>query len=157
MGVETGMRLEELLSLKWEQVDLERREVRLVRTKTNRPRVVPLSTRAVAVLAATGGPLGASTYVFINSATGDRYRKIRRAFRTACRRAGLEDVRFHDLRHTFASWAVQSGADLYRLSRILGHTTLQMTTRYAHLSTQHLHEVIKRMATFMDAGVSDCR
>jgi integrase/recombinase XerD len=109
MAVETGMRLEELLSLKWDQVDLERREVRLVRTKTNRPRVVPLSQRAVAVLAAIGGPLGTSTYVFINSATGDRYRKIRRAFRTACRRAGLEDVRFHDLRHTFASWAVQSG------------------------------------------------
>ena len=108
MAVETGMRLEELLSLKWEQVDLERREVRLVVTKSNRPRVVPLSERAVAVLVAMGGNPGASPYVFINSAKGERYRTIQRGFRSACRRAGLEDLRFHDLRHTFASWAVQS-------------------------------------------------
>ena len=106
MAVETGMRLEELLSLKWEQVDLERREVRLVVTKSKRPRMVPLSDNAVAVLVAGTRDHRASTYVFINSATGERYRTIKRAFRTACRRAGLEDLRFHDLRHTFASWAV---------------------------------------------------
>ena len=127
------MRLEELLSLKWEQVDLERREVRLVLTKSKRPRMVPLSDKAVAVLVAGTRDHRASTYVFINSATGERYRTIQRAFRTVCRRAGLEDLRFHDLRHTFASWAVQSGVDLYPLSRILGHSSLQMTTRYAHL------------------------
>ena len=155
MAVETGMRLEELLSLRWEQLDLERREVRLVLTKSNRPRVVPLSDRGVAVLAARGGPLGSCPHVFINETTRDRYRTIRRAFRTACRRAGLENVRFHDLRHTFASWAVQSGGDLYGISRILGHTTLQMTTRYAHLSTQHLHRVITTMATTAATRSSD--
>src|SRR4029078_5551067 len=128
-------------------VDLERREIRLVRTKSNRPRVVPLSQRAVAVLAAREGPLEASSYVFINAATGDRYRTIKRAFGTACRRAGLEDFRFHDLRHTFASWAVQAGGDLYPISRILGHATLQMTTRYAHLGTEHLHKAIRTLAT----------
>jgi integrase/recombinase XerD len=157
MAVETGMRLEELLSLKWEQVDLERREVRLVRTKSNRPRVVPLSDKAVAVLVAGTSDHRASTYVFINAATGDRYRSIKRAFRTACRRAGLQDMRFHDLRHTFASWAVQSGVDLYPLSKIMGHSGLQMTTRYAHLSTQRLHEVIKAMATSPATRASDWR
>ena len=157
MAVETGMRLEELLSLKWEQVDLDRREVRLVLTKSMRPRTVPLSDKAVAVLVAGTRDHRASPYVFINSATGERYRTIQRAFRTVCRRAGLEDLRFHDLRHTFASWAVQSGVDLYPLSRILGHSTLQMTTRYAHLSTSHLHQVIKTMATSTATEASDWR
>jgi integrase/recombinase XerD len=155
MAAETGMRLEELLGLKWDQVDLERREVRLVITKTNRPRVIPLSDRAVAVLVARGGPLGTSPYVFINEATGNRYRTIKRAFRTACRRAGITDFRWHDLRHCFASWAIQRGADLYRVSRILGHGSLQMTTRYAHLGTQHLHEVVRSVATPAATGPSD--
>ena len=149
------MRLEELLSLKWEQVDLERREVRLVLTKSKRPRMVPLSERAVAVFVAGPRDHRASTYVFINSATGERYRTIKRAFRTACRRAELADIRFHDLRHTFASWAVQSGVDLYPLSKIMGHSGLQMTTRYAHLSTERLHEVIKTMATSPATTASD--
>jgi integrase/recombinase XerD len=148
------MRLEELLSLRWEQVNLERREVRLVVTKSKRPRVVPLSTHAVAVLVAREA-IGTSAYVFINPATGNRYTSIKVAFRNACRRAGLEDMRFHDLRHTFASWAVQSGADLYRLSRILGHTMVGMSARYAHLATEHLHEVVEKVATSTATLTSD--
>lgn len=154
-AVNTGMRLEELLSLKWEQVDLDRREVRLTVTKSNRPRVVPLSDGAVAVLVAISR-LGQSRFVFTNAKTGHRFKTIKRSFRTACRRAGLRDVRFHDLRHTFASWAIQSGVDLYRLSRILGHTTLQMTTRYAHLTTSTLHDAVRLMATTVATPASDC-
>jgi len=146
MAVETGLRSEELLGLRWEQVDLERREVRLTVTKSKQPRVVPLSDRAVAIFVATAR-IGDCAYVFTNPRTGNRYKTVKRAFQTACRRSEIEDFRFHDLRHTFASWAVQNGADLYRLSRILGHSTLQMTTRYAHLATEQLHEVIKGMAT----------
>ena len=146
MAVETGLRSEELLGLRWDQLDLDRREVRLVVTKSNRPRVVPLSNRAVAIFVATA-PIGNSPFVFTNPRTGHRYKTVKRAFQTACRRSGIEDFRFHDLRHTFASWAVQNGADLYRISRILGHSTLQMTTRYAHLATEQLHEVVNRTAT----------
>ena len=67
-------------------------------------------------------------------------------FTSARRRAGITDFRFHDLRHTFASWFVQDGGDLYRLSRILGHTTLQMTSRYSHLRTDDLHDEMDRVA-----------
>jgi integrase len=148
MAVQTGLRQNELLGLRWEQVDLERREVRLVVTKSNRPRVVPLSDRAVAIFVATA-PIGPSPYVFTNPRTGQRYRNVRQSFQKACSRAGISDFRWHDLRHTFASWHVQSGTDLYRLSRILGHSTLQMTTRYAHLATEHLHEAVRGVATFM--------
>ena len=154
MAVETGMRLEELLSLKWEQVDLDRREVRLTVTKSSKPRVIPLSDRAVATVAASPC-IAASPYVFSNPQTGRRYRNLRHSFRKACSRAGISDFRWHDLRHTFASWHVQSGTDLYRLSRILGHSTLQMSARYAHLATEHLHQAVRDMATSMATAASD--
>ena len=131
-AVATGMRLEELLSLKWEHVDLERREVRLVVTKSKQPRVIPLSDRAVAIIAAAARSAQASPYVFTNPASGSRFKTVKRAFRTACRRAGVQDMRFHDLRHTFATRLVQSGVDLYVVKELLGHKTITMTMRYAH-------------------------
>lgn len=154
IAVETGMRRGEILSLKLDQVDLERREIRLTVTKTKRPRVIPLSDRAVAVLVAIASdrPHG---YVFINPTTNKPYTSVKKAFGSACQKAGITNFRFHDLRHTFASWSVQGGADLYRLSRILGHTNLQMTTRYAHLSTQDLHDLVRDLATKTATGTSD--
>ena len=154
MAVETGMRMGELFGLRWEQVHLERREVRLVVTKSNRPRVIPLSDRAVAILVASPR-IATSPYVFTNPQTGKRYRNLWQSFRKACSRAGITDFRWHDLRHTFASWHVQSGTDLYRVSRMLGHSTLQMSARYAHLATEHLHQAVRNMATSMATAASD--
>ena len=154
LAVATGIRLEELLSLRWEQVALDRRELRLAITKSKRPRVVPLSVQAVAILVASGRG-SAGSYVFTNPATRDRYRNIRKSFKTACSRAGIRDFRWHDLRHTFASWAVQSGTDLYPLSRILGHSTLQMSARYGHLATEQLHKAVQEVATSMATSASD--
>ena len=154
MAVETGMRMGELFGLRWEQVHLERREVRLVVTKSNRPRVIPLSDRAVAILAASPR-IATSPYVFTNPQTGKRYRNLWQSFRKACSRAGITDFRWHDLRHTFASWHVQNGTDLYRLSRMLGHSTLQMSARYAHLATEHLHQAVRNMATSLATVASD--
>ena len=84
-------------------------------------------------------------YVFANPTTGTRYVDIWQSFNQARQQAGLTDFRFHDLRHTFASWAVQSGMDLYTLSRILGHQSVKMTTRYAHLTTHELHKAVRKM------------
>ncbi|WP_457108574.1 site-specific integrase [Methylobacterium sp. P5_C11] len=86
-----------------------------------------------------------SAYLFCK-ANGSRIGNPRKAFENACRRAGTDDFRRHDLRHTFASWFVQEGGDLYRLSRILGHTTLQMSSRYAHLRTDDLHDELQRVS-----------
>jgi integrase/recombinase XerD len=71
---------------------------------------------------------------------------MKNGFDAARKRAGLSDVRWHDLRHTFASWFVQAGGDLYHLSRILGHAGVQMTTRYGHLRTDDLHAELRRVA-----------
>lgn len=111
------------------------------------PRRVPLSPVALTtireLLEQRSRPR--SAYLFCK-ADGSRIGNPRKAFEAACRRAGIENFRFHDLRHTFASWFVQQGGDLYRLSRILGHTTLQMTARYGHLRTDDLHDEIQRVA-----------
>ena len=154
IAVTTGMRHDEILGLKWTEVDLDRKEVLLENTKNDRPRVVPLPEDAVAVLVATQ-EAAMGPYVFTNPATGTRYIDVWQSFQSACRRAAIVNFRFHDLRHTFATWAVQSGMDLYRLSRILGHSSVAMTTRYAHLATEQLHEAVQSMAKSMSAKNSE--
>jgi integrase len=153
IAVQTGMRSEELLSLTWPQISFERQEISLHKTKSGLPRVIPLTSLAVATFVAIPRHV-TSPFVFCDG-TGKRYRSVKSAFKNACRKAGITNFRFHDLRHTFASWAVQGGMDLYRLSRILGHSTTQMTAKYAHLATSDLHDAIQRVATNMATGAED--
>jgi integrase/recombinase XerD len=147
VAVETGLRKEELLGLKVSNIDFRRRELHLDVTKTSSPRRVPLSPLALAtikeLLEQRSRPR--SPYLFCK-ADGTRIGNPKKAFAGACRRANIEDFRYHDLRHTFASWWVQEGGDLYRLSRILGHATLQMSARYGHLRTDDLHDELNRVA-----------
>ena len=134
LAVETGLRKEELFSLTTSAIDLARREIRLDQTKSGVPRRVPLTDAAIdiirALLRQQGRPQ--TTYLLAKE-DGTRYADMKKGFNAACRRAKITGVRWHDLRHTFASWFVQSGGDLYHLSRILGHSTVQMTIRYSHL------------------------
>lgn len=147
LAVETGMRKEELLGLTISSIDLRRREAHLADTKTGTPRRVPLSAKAIEamrdLLEQRGRPR--SRYLFCKP-DGSRIGDPKKAFAGACTRAQIDDFRFHDLRHTFASWWVQEGGDLYRLSRVLGHKTLAMSSRYAHLRTDDLHEELARVA-----------
>ena len=148
LAVETGLRKEELFSLAVAAIDLPRREVVLDRTKSGAPRRVPLSDGAIGairgVLATPDRPANA-THLFTR-ADGTRYGDFKKGFAAACRRAGIANIRWHDLRHTFASWFVQANGDLYHLSRILGHSSVQMTARYGHLRTHDLHRALARAA-----------
>ncbi|MDB5362244.1 MAG: site-specific integrase [Rhodospirillales bacterium] len=146
--VATGLRKEELLSLKWSQVDLVRKQIVLTVTKSGKPRVVPLSDEAAAQLSAQPRHI---KLPWVWHHDGARYVDIRSGFYGACRRAGIEDFNVHDLRHTFASWAVQGlhswqsePMDIYRLSKWLGHSTTRMTERYAHLDVSDLHRAVVR-------------
>ncbi len=148
LAVETGLRKEELFGLTLAAIDLARREIVLDRTKSGAPRRVPLSDAAITtirgVLAAKDRPRNA-IHLFANP-DGGRFGDFKKGFAAACRRARITGLRWHDLRHTFSSWFVQAGGDLYHLSRILGHSTVQMTARYGHLRTHDLHVALERAA-----------
>jgi integrase/recombinase XerD len=137
---ETGMRQEEVCGLEWSQVSIQRREVRLTKTETSSPRVVPLSDTAI------GTPRHiTSPYVFWHH-DGKRHSSFANRFaRIACR-AGVP-FRCHDLRHAFANRFLQATGDIPALQAILGHRSIQMTMRYAHTVTSHLHRAIADFGT----------
>ncbi len=145
LALATGARKGELHGLLWAHVDLDRRVVRFVDTKNGENRTVPLAPTAVDVLRAwRKGRLPAGA-VFPFALT-----ELDVAWRAARSRAGLDDVRFHDLRHSAASYLAMSGASLMDIAAILGHKTLAMVKRYSHLSEQHTTAAIDRMAeTFL--------
>lgn len=141
LALATGARKGELLSLQWSGVDLERRTARFVDTKNGESRTVPLAAAAVSTLRTwRSGRLPVGAVFPINQFTLDD------EWQAARDRAGLHDVRFHDLRHSAASYLAMSGASLMDIAAILGHKTLAMVKRYSHLSEQHTTAAIDRMA-----------
>jgi len=150
-ALNTGMRQDEILSLKWSEIDLPRRAATLLFTKNKEKRTVPLNQTVMALLSAKGRVRSISGYVFTSQAeTKIDARNLLRAFYAARTKAKLEDVRFHDLRHTFATRLVQSGVDLYVVKELLGHKTITMTMRYAHHypeSLRHGVEVLEYIWT----------
>jgi integrase len=137
MLILTGARKREVLDAKWEDFDMERRQWRIPVTKLGRPRYVPLSNGAISLLASVPHD-EAVPYVFANPDTGKPYSEVFKSWDTARKRAGLPEVRMHDLRHSFASFLVNAGRTLYEVQRILGHTQIKTTQRYAHLSQDTL-------------------
>jgi integrase len=141
---ETGMRQEEVCSLEWSQVSVQRREIRLTKTKTSSPRVVPLSDAALGTLVGTPRHPTAS-FVFWRG-DGSRYTTVANRFAVIAKRAGVP-FRCHDLRHRFASTFIQATGDIPALQAILGHKTIGMTMRYAHMVTDHLHRAVAKIGT----------
>ncbi len=137
MLVLTGARKREVLDAKWSDFDLERKSWRIPMCKTGKARHVPLSGGALQVLAQISQVQGVE-YVFANPKTKRPYVSIFCSWNTARKQAGLADVRIHDLRHSFASFLVNAGRTLYEVQKILGHTQVKTTQRYAHLAQQTL-------------------
>lgn len=137
-AMHTGMRKSEILNLQWSQVSQKGRCIVLEDTKNNERRSVPLNNTAMLVLEEVGKIRRLDIpYVFYNPLTGDRWKDVQHAFLRACKVANVKDFRFHDLRHTAASYLVMSGVDLTTVKEILGHKTIEMTLRYAHLTPEH--------------------
>lgn len=149
-ALNTGMRRGEILGLTWEQVDLKHGFLLLDKTKSGKRREIPINSslsetlRTLLVARRIDIP-----FVFFDPITGRRYQSVKRAFATACRRAGIYDFHFHDLRHTFASQLVMNGVDITTVSKLLGHASLTMTLRYSHLSPNHLKEAVNILARKM--------
>jgi integrase len=131
LAVETGMRRGEIAFLEWKNVDLEKRVIDLKETKNGESRLVPLSTVAVNIL--KNHPVRIDGKVFRMTAHAITY-----AFIRACKRCGLSDLHFHDLRHEAITRMVEKGLNVIEVSSVSGHKTLQMLKRYTHLKASDL-------------------
>lgn len=132
LALETAMRQGELLRLRWEHIDLHRRTAHLPDTKNGEARTLPLSTTAVRVLRAL--PRGLNGDVFPRITT----EAIKRAYIRAVRRAGIENLRFHDLRHEATTRLFEKGLNIMEVACVTGHKDLRMLRRYTHLRAEDL-------------------
>ena len=147
----TGCRRNEILTLRWEDVHLDVNELRLRDSKTG-PRTVPLSPAAVKVLAGLPRAAG-NPWVIAGRRPGARLSDFNSHWYRVRSRAGLEDVRLHDLRHSFASRALALGESLPMIGKLLGHTKIQTTARYAHLARDSIHVSAARVAASIGAVI----
>ena len=146
VALSTAARKSEIMNLRWRDIDLDRGIARLEKTKNRERRALPLTHVALDLIRARykEGKTKADHFVFPNS-EGDRPMFIEQHWLSALESADIEDFRFHDLRHSAASSLAMNGATLAEIAEILGHKTLQMVKRYAHLSEQHTADVVERM------------
>lgn len=143
LAISTGARKGELAKLTWNTINLERGTLTFTDTKNGTSRTVPVTGLALELL--RGKP----------QKPGKLFaRNWRKAFETAMKRAGLVDLRWHDLRHSAASYLAMNGASLLEIAEILGHKSLEMVKRYAHLSEPHTTGIVARMnqAIFKEEG-----
>lgn len=144
-SLETGLRRANVIGLQWSQVDLERRTawIHADQAKARKPIAVPLSITATAILRAQAGRHQHFVFAYRSKPICQVNTK---AWRAALKRVGIENFRWHDLRHTWASWHVQSGTPLHVLQELGGWETAEMVRRYAHFSSTHLAEYVDRMS-----------
>lgn len=151
LSLSTGARQQEIMSLCWQQIDWTRKVATLEDTKNGERRLLPLTGLALRLLQARFKTRRSDTDLVFPSRTrpqpGEPWKPLdlRAAFEAALRRAKVEDFRWHDLRHSAASYLAMNGASLPEIAEVLGHKTLAMVKRYAHLSDAHTASVVERM------------
>lgn len=141
----TGARKMEILGLRWEDVDLDRGVITLHETKNGERRILPLTGYALDLLKKHSKVRMLGTSLLFPSKDLTKPVALRTAWETAVKHAGIEDFRFHDLRHSAASYLAMNGATLAEIGAVLGHKTSEMVKRYAHLSEAHTADVVARM------------
>ncbi len=155
MALSTGMRQGEMMNLTWKDVHFEAKKIVLQTTKNGERRVVPLVSHAYDLLLAHSKLRRLDTFLlFPSQQDPQKPADLRYAWETALEAAQVENFRFHDLRHTAASYLAMNGATLAEIAEVLGHKTLQMAKRYTHLSESHTTGVVAEMneRIFADVG-----
>lgn len=147
----TGARKRELLDAKWSDMDLERKSWLIPTSKTGRPRRVPLSTSALAIIEALPR-FKTCPWLIPNPDTLKPFVSIAHSWQVAIRVAKLPGLRIHDLRHSAASFMANSGISLFAVGKVLGHANYQSTERYAHLSDQTLRAAVEAGAAKQNAA-----
>ncbi len=143
VALHTGMRRGELLRLTWDDVDLAQGFIHIRQTKSGERRTVPMNETVWGILS-TLRMSQDIPWVF-HGEEGRQYRHTHKTFLGVCKRAKVSDFRFHDLRHTFASRLVMNGCPLATVSQLLGHKSILMTMRYAHLSPEHRMSAVRSL------------
>ncbi len=146
LALNTGMRRGEIFTLTWQEVDFDRKLVTVVgrHSKSGKTRHINLNSEMCQLLRdwqlQAGGDL-----VFSNPVTGEKFDNIKSSWTRLREDAGIADFRFHDLRHTFASKLVMAGASLYTVKELMGHSSFEMTERYAHLAPEHTARAVEML------------
>jgi integrase len=166
-ALNTGMRRAEILSLKWDQI--RNGFIYLTKTKTNEARQIPVNdTLELLFRQIRQKHQLRSDHVFLywkeriktgKDWIGPPLNEVKRSFHAALKRAQIEDFHFHDLRHTFASQIIMNGGGIKDVQEILGHKTMTMTLRYAHLSQEHKKQTVNllnRLTNISDQNFQDC-
>jgi integrase len=153
----------EVLSLKWDQVRFEEERIFLPDTKNGRSRSVLLNAKAREILEGLRARKGDeartrnSDYIFPSRAgtrKGYTY-DLRKPFEAACTIAGIEGLRLHDLRHSFATLAIMGGASVYDVQKLLGHSDIAMTQRYAHMVDESLQRATENAAQVIENAMAE--
>lgn len=156
LAITTGARRAEIENIQLKHIDLVQQKILVPITKTKRPRVLRLVEPAlshVQEMAKTGCP---DDFLFSNPSTPHKPNGFRRAWNTALKRAKLKDFKFHDLRHTAASYLAQHGAGLHQISEILGHSSYHVTKRYVHLIEKDTMTIIEKTASKVFRNDGQC-
>lgn len=141
LAVSTGMRRSEVLGLRWLDLDLAHGRLILPQTKNGDGRIVYLNQSAITAISVI--PCTDATRPTDRLFPGITGANVTVSFKRACAKACIEDFRFHDLRHTAASWMRMRGSDIHTVAQLLGHKDLRMAARYQHLSSQFLSDAVK--------------
>ena len=146
-ALHTGMRRGEIFKLRWNCVNLQDGFITVTKTKSGKDRKIPISSALMQELTELNNNRR-SEYVFTNPLTGEPYTTIRKSFEVLCKKSGIENLRFHDLRHTAATRMVAMGVELIIVQDILGHSNITTTMRYSHPMPERKKMAIEALAKF---------
>lgn len=145
LAISTGMRKGEIMSLRWNQIDIKRNRITLHETKNDERRAVALVGHACEQIKELSKIRRIDTDLLFPGLNPLKAIDISSSWYTALKKSNIEDFRFHDLRHCTASYLAMNGASLAEIAEVLGHKTLQMVKRYSHISDSHTANVVEKM------------
>jgi integrase len=154
LAINTGMRRGEILHLKWDNINLREGYIEILEQKNGERSIIPLNATAIEILRTIPRRLD-SDYVFTGKIAGEPFCDLKRQFGKAIIKAKLQGVTFHILRHTCASHLVMAGVDLVTVREIMRHKSIEMTLRYAHLSTSHKKAAVDALGNALAAGAKN--
>lgn len=151
IAVLTGMRQGEILNLTWDKVNLENKQICITNndnfmTKNGSTRIIPMNDQVCSILTRRNHEKNSNTFVFEYNSNRLLPGYVQSKFKKYIRAIGLNDkLHFHSLRHTFATWLVQGGVNIYEVQKLLGHSSVRVTEIYSHLAASELHSAVNKI------------